>query len=226
MSNGFLLPQKIPSSPGVYFFKNAKGQILYIGKAANLKNRLASYRRLIHIPGPTWDVDKSRISKMLETATDLSWQETGSEIEALILESQLIKKHRPLFNIMLRDGKQYFFVGITQEEFPIIFLTHQPAKLSKSAIHLLENSRATSRGSRVGRMADLLKISYHGPFTEGSSLKTTLRLLRKIFPHCTCKQKHNRYCLNYHIGNCLGFCCLNPVRSRGTLRALAASYGM
>ena len=190
--------KKIPSSPGVYFFKDRQDRILSIGKAVNLKNRLAAYRKA---PDP-------KMAKMLETATDLDWQETGSEIEALILESRLIKKHRPPFNIMLRDDKQYFFVGITKEEFPRMFLTHQPTKSGKSSIRPLENSRATSRGSRVGRLADLPKTNFIGPFTEGASLKTTLKLLRKIFPYCACQQKHHRYCLNYHISNCLGFCCL------------------
>lgn len=170
MSN--LFAQKIPSSPGIYFFKDIQDRILYIGKAANLKHRLASYKK----------ASDPRIVKMLTTATDLDWQETGSEIEALILESQLIKKHRPTFNIMLRDDKQYFYVEITKETFPRIFLTHQP-KLT----------------------------NFVGPFTEGTSLKSTLKLLRRIFPYCTCKQKHNRYCLNYHLGNCLGFCCLKEV---------------
>ena len=162
-----------------------------------MKNRLASYRKVIHTQGPTLRVDNSRINKMLETATDLSWQETGSEIEALILESQLIKKHRPPFNIMLRDDKQYFFVGITKEEFPHIFLTHQPTKPKLST-------------RKVGPCV-WITAEFIGPFTEGASLKATLKLLKRIFPFCTCKQKHNRYCLNYHIGNCLGFCCLkNP----------------
>lgn len=177
--------QKIPSSAGVYFFKTRKDLMLYIGKAANLKKRLAFYQK-------TAD---SRIIKMLERAAKLDWQETNSEIEALILESQLIKKHRPTFNIMLRDDKQYFFVGITRstssgqakEEFPRIFLTHQPLS---------------------PKTYDLEPSSFIGPFTEGASLKSTLKILRRIFPFCTCQQKHHRYCLNYHIGNCLGFCCL------------------
>jgi len=200
------------TSPGVYFFRDIQDRILYVGKAANLKKRLNSYKKpLIHIQGEALNVDKSRIIKMLETATGLDWQETGSKIEALILESQLIKKHRPPFNIMLRDDKQYFYVGTTrstrtssepqsnssgqaQEEFPRIFLTHQPTRT------ILSSSPATRNQK--------LDTSYVGPFTEGSSLKSTLKLLRRIFPYCTCKQKHHRYCLNYHIGNCLGFCCL------------------
>ncbi|MDO8669038.1 MAG: UvrB/UvrC motif-containing protein, partial [Candidatus Buchananbacteria bacterium] len=141
-----------------------------IGKAVNLKNRLANYFK---------SQLGSRTAKLMELATKIDWQETDSEIEALILESQLIKKHHPPFNVMLRDDKQYFYVGFTNEEFPKIFLTHQ-----------------------------IFDTNFIGPFTDGLALKTALRLLRKIFPYCTCKQKHNNYCLNYHIGKCLGFCCL------------------
>ena len=213
MSNGFIPNKKIPSYPGVYFFRDIQDRILYIGKASNLKNRLASYRKVIHTQGPTLRVDNSRINKMLETAIDLSWQETSSEIEALILESQLIKKHRPPFNIMLRDDKQYFFVGITKEEFPRVFLTHQP-KLANNPTPSPRPGEPVPtvpplRGSPSATgFKDRLLANFTGPFTEGASLKSTLKLLKKIFLFCTCKQKHNRYCLNYHIGNCLGFCCL------------------
>ena len=97
---------------------------------------------------------------------------------------------------MLRDGKQYFYVVFTHstssgqaEEFPKIFLTHQP-------FDSLRSLRASP------------KSDFIGPFTDGTALKTTLRLLRRIFPYCTCKQAHHNFCLNYHIGKCLGYCCL------------------
>ncbi len=178
---------------------------MYIGKAANLKNRLASYRKAADV----------RILKMLATATDLDWQETGSEIEALILESQLIKKYKPPFNIMLRDDKQYFFVGITKEKFPRIFLTHRPNWANNMPLGPKPGEPVPSvppKGSpsAIGSKEQLL-AQFVGPFTEGASLKSTLKLLRKIFPFCTCKQKHHRYCLNYHLGNCPGFCCLKEV---------------
>lgn len=171
-----------PKTPGVYFFRDKSGRILYIGKAGNLANRLKSY-----FSSKTKD---PRIEKMLDIAAKLDWQETGSEIEALILESQLIKKHRPPFNVMLRDDKEYFYVAITlagqaKELFPKIFVVHKKDPKNKVKI------------------ANLI-----GPFTDGGALRTTLKLLRRIFPYCTCKQPHNNYCLNYHIGNCPGFCCL------------------
>lgn len=165
-----------PSGPGVYIFKNARGKTLYVGKAVNIKNRLKNYLK-------TADV---RIRKMVETASRVAFTETPTEIEALILEARLIKAGRPQFNIVMRDDKNYFFVGFTKEDFPRIILTHQPAKKSDG-----------------GFPAD-----YIGPFTDGAALKATLRYLRRVFPYCSCKQKHNNYCLNYHIGKCPGYCCL------------------
>ena len=171
---------KIPSKPGIYVFKGLKNKSLYIGKALNLKNRVKHYLK----------TSDTRLQKMMSESKKLDHIETKSEIEALILESQYIKKHRPPFNIMLKDDKQYSFVVFTIENYPKIFTTHQP-----------KNHKETI-----------------GPFTDAEALKTTLRLLRQIFPYCTCKQLHNNYCLNYHIGKCLGYCCLKnshnlPVRT-------------
>ena len=174
--------KKSPQNPGIYIFKSKTGEFLYIGKASNLKNRLKQYS------GPK--INTPFLEHMLNEAEKIETKVTGSEIEALILESKLIKEKQPKFNIMLRDGKQYFYVVFTNEKFPKIFLTHQPSAASSEA---------------------LVK---EGPFTDGSALKTTLRLLRKIFPYCTCKQKHNNFCLNYHIGKCLGYCCLKNQESR------------
>ncbi len=163
--------KKFPKNSGVYFFRDKNRRVLYTGKAANLKNRLNSYFNK--------NLGNPRLHKMLETAKGVDWQETDSEIEALILESQLIKKYRPPFNVMLRDDKQYFFVIFTKETFPRVAIVHRPPDKN-----------------------------FIGPFTDGMALRITLRLLRRIFPYCTCKQKHNNRCLNYHIGNCFGFCCL------------------
>ena len=160
---------------------------------------------------------------MLEIATNVTWQETTSEIEALILESQLIKKHKPQFNVMLRDDKQYFYVSFTNDKFPRIYLTHQPQfylppKISNDKFQI--TNQIPSQNVKIKHSEKNWKLEignwklnsaeaeFLGPFTDGSAIKTTLRLLRRIFPYCTCKQKHNNYCLNYHIENCPGFCCL------------------
>ncbi|MBI4158456.1 MAG: hypothetical protein HY505_02465 [Candidatus Yanofskybacteria bacterium] len=161
---------KAPTGPGVYIFTGGRRK-LYIGKAANLRARLLSYLK-------TTD---TRILKMLSLATDVKTLKTDSEIEALITESQYVKRYKPAFNIMLRDDKNFFYVVSTKEKWPKIFITHRP--------------------------------TLFGPFTDGTALKTTLRYLRRIFPYCTCKKPHNNFCLNYHIGKCLGFCCLKDIAS-------------
>lgn len=168
-----------PKKPGVYFFRNQSGKFLYIGKAINIRSRLLNYPRSAD----------TRIKQMLKGAASADFKTTNSEIEALILESRLIKKHKPIFNIVMRDDKQYSFVIFTEENFPKIYAGHQPGKFD--AI---------------------------GPFTDAGALKTTLRLLRRQFPYCTCKQKHYVRCLNAHIGKCLGFCCLKQQKPNDEVR--------
>lgn len=132
--------------------------------------------------------EKDRKTKqMLQEATNVEWQELDSEIEALIVESEQIKFHEPKYNIMFRDNKQYSYVAFSDDTFPRIYITHQPVTNDQPPI-----------------------TSFIGPFTDAGALKSTLKYLRRIFPYCTCKGYHRRYCLNYHIGKCLGFCCLNP----------------
>lgn len=185
-------PQHIPSSPGVYTFKDRRGTPIYIGKAADLKKRLYSY----------WRKDVSdKIRTMLKEAARVEWAEAESEVNALIKEAELIKAHIPKYNILQRDDKNYFYVGITiKEEYPKIFLTHQPNRAL--------GARRQALGLKHLRpKAYNLKPIYIGPFTSGSALKTTLRLLRNIFPFCTCKDAHKRPCLNAEIGRCPRYCC-------------------
>ncbi|MEK9157825.1 MAG: GIY-YIG nuclease family protein, partial [Patescibacteria group bacterium] len=216
----------MPDSSGVYKFQDNKKQDIYIGKASSLKKRLLSYTK-------TTD---SRINKMIVSATNLIHLETDSDIEALILESQLIKQKRPQFNIMLRDDKQYFFVAFTNDEYPRIFLTHQPNSTGGTSLSpVAEGGPRSGQGevsqrralaaSRIASGTDgtgskglgkriVPPVNYIGPFTEGTSLKTTLKFLRNIFPYCTCTQKHHNFCLNYHIGKCTGYCCLKGEQSK------------
>ncbi len=164
---------KIPQTSGVYFFFGPKSRLLYIGKAINLRSRVRS-----HFSG---DIFIPMKSKMIKEAEKIKWQETDSDIEALILEAKLIKEHRPFYNVLMKDDKSYFFVEITSEGFPRIFITHEARKNPKN-IHI-------------------------GPFTEGGTLKTTLNYLRRVFPYCTCPKPHSRTCINAELGKCFDFCC-------------------
>ena len=166
--------KKAPSIPGIYFFLNKDGKILYVGKAINLKLRLLSYADPKMLG---WDK-----KKMLQDAISVKWKELESEVEALIEEAIAIKEHRPKYNIVFRDDKQYFLVGFSKEKFPKIILTHQ---------------------KKPG-------FDYIGPFTDGWALKSVLRNLQRPFPFCTCKEKHKRPCVRSEIGRCLGVCCIKP----------------
>ena len=166
---------KIPKVPGVYCFLNEK-EILYIGKAANLRERIKN-----HFQQPSF-----KDYLFLDKVEKIGYIKTGSEIEALILEANLIKKYQPKFNVIWRDDKNYFFVGITNEDFPRIFLSHQKKLKNKEE----------------------LKTTFIGPFVDGKALKQTLKILRKIFPFRSCKKLPKRPCLWYHLGYCLGPCLL------------------
>ncbi len=172
--------RQLPLAPGVYLMKGAEGRVLYVGKADLLRHRVRSYF------GSKSGLD-SRIVRMTAEVADIEYIVTDTVSEAFLLECNLIKEHRPRFNIRLRDDKSYPFVKITLgEDFPRIVRTR---KLSRD-------------GSR-----------YFGPYASASSVDETLKLLRKIFPFRTCnleipdgKRVLERPCLLYYIKRCQGPC--------------------
>jgi excinuclease ABC subunit C len=172
--------RRLPTSPGVYLMKSASGRVLYVGKADSLRSRVRSY---FAARGP----EDARIARMVTEVADVEYIVTDTVSEAYLLESNLIKEHRPRFNIRLRDDKSYPFVKITLgEDFPRIVRTR----------------RLVRDGSR-----------YFGPYASASSVDETLKLLRKIFPFRTCnldipegKQVLERPCLLYFINRCQGPC--------------------
>ncbi len=193
----------IPQNPGIYFFKSDNGKILYIGKAGNLRARLGSYFREAKLPLGSLASKSAKTASLVKEAAKVEWEILNSEVEALIKESELIKKHRPKYNVLMRDDKNYFYVGFTSstssgqaEKFPKVFLTHQPQKPPVETTPLL---------GKEGK-----GVVYIGPFTEGASLKSVLKTLRRPFPYCACYGKpHKRLCLNARLGKCLGFCCID-----------------
>jgi len=157
--------EKLPRTPGVYIFKNNK-EILYIGKATDLKERIKN-----HFQQPNY-----RDNLFLDKVKKIGFLETGSEIGALLLEASLIKKHRPRYNIMWRDDKNYFYVVISKEKPPFVSITHQPKRT----------------------------LNLTGPFVDGTALKKALRLLRKAFPYYSSKKHPKNQCLWCHLGLCPG----------------------
>ncbi|MEK7089619.1 MAG: GIY-YIG nuclease family protein [Patescibacteria group bacterium] len=171
------LYEHIPDNPGVYFMKGAKGEILYIGKAGNLKRRVSSYFLRPH---------DARIQKLVSLIRKVDYKETDTALEALILESALIKKHEPPFNIREKDDKSFLYVVITKEAFPRVLL---------------------ARGKNISEKQYKKKF---GPFVTASSVREALRILRKIFPWHTHDSeklgKFKRPCFEYEVGICPGVC--------------------
>ena len=171
--------KNLPDKPGVYLMKNSLGEVIYVGKAKVLKNRVKSYfqKSKNH---------SEKVKVMVKNIAEFEYIVTDSEMEALILECNLIKKYSPKYNILLKDDKFYPFIKITvNDDYPRVFVTRRFAK----------------DGSK-----------YFGPYTNGSAVYENLDLIYKIFPLRNCKLviKENgekvRPCLNYHIKKCLGPC--------------------
>lgn len=162
----------IPKNPGCYLYYDDSNKIIYVGKAANLNSRVLSYWQKSAGHTPAKELMLTKIKK-------IAWIETDSEIEALLLESNLIKKYQPDFNIIQRDDKRYVYIKVsTAEEWPRIFLARQ---LDKS-----------------GR--------YFGPFVSTEAVRETLKVIRKIWPYRSCTIMPKKVCLYYRLGKCPGMC--------------------
>ncbi len=167
----------MPAAPGVYLMRDSRGNILYVGKSASLRNRVRSYFGARQKLTP-------KLQEMVAQVNDFEFFVTSSEQEALILELNLIKRHQPRYNVMLRDDKTFPYLMIsTNEDWPRIQITR----------------RLEENGGR-----------YFGPFASAWSIRHTLKLLKGLFPLRSCTKRitgtEPRPCLNYHIGHCLAPC--------------------
>ena len=166
--------KNVPLQPGVYLYKDQEGQVIYVGKAKVLRNRMRSY-----FQSPEGLLPKVRA--MMNRVANFDYIVTESEVEALILESNLIKAYQPRYNIDLRDDKSYPYLKLTAEKFPRLCIVRE-------------------KKDKVSR--------YYGPYTEAGSLRETVKLLLEFFPLRTCKnlKSNSRPCLNYDMGKCLAPC--------------------
>ena len=169
----------LPTSPGVYLMKNDQGEIIYVGKAINLRNRVRSYFRELK-------PDQAKTKALVKHIVDLEYILADNELEALVLECNLIKEHRPKYNTMLMDDKSYPFIKVTvDEEFPRVMMARQMKKD---------------------------KAKYFGPYTSVAAVKDTIELLRKLYHVRNCNRNlpkdigKERPCLNYHIKQCEAPC--------------------
>lgn len=165
----------LPSLPGCYIYYNAEGEVIYVGKAKILKRRVMSYFNRKH--------DSVKVNVLVSQIERMEYIITNTEVEALILESHLIKKYKPKYNILLKDDKKYPYFLITDEDFPRITIV-----------------RKKNLNPEKGR--------YYGPYTDIRAMHATLDFLKKIFPLKQCKTPKfkDRPCLYYHIGRCMAPC--------------------
>lgn len=168
--------KRLPAKPGVYIMKN-NDEIIYVGKAVILKNRVKQYFQKTN--------KTARIEKMVSLITSFEYIVTDSEVEALMLECNLIKKHRPKYNVMLKDDKMYPYIKVTNEEFPLIYITR----------------KVINDGAK-----------YYGPYTDVIQIKDALDYIKKEYKIRQCRtpsrmlSKRDRPCINYQMGKCLAPC--------------------
>ena len=172
----------VPKRPGCYLMKNEIGTIIYVGKAKDLKNRLNSYFHQKHT---------GKTAKLVSEIKDFDYITVSTETESLILELNLIKKHDPKYNILLRDDKTYPYIELTNEKVPKLQVIRKP--------HLKK---------KKGRL--------FGPYPNVNAARKTVNLLNRIYPLRKCSTYQKKPCLYYHIGQCLGYCTKNVSQEKIT----------
>lgn len=168
----------MPTEPGVYWFLDGKNNVLYVGKAKNLKNRVSSYKQINRLYGKT--------KKLVSIATKLKCKTVDSEIDALVLEAELIKLHQPQFNILLKDDKSPVYLYLTEDEYPTLKIIR------------LKNIPTFAKKSRI-----------FGPYSSGYEVKRLVSYIRNTIPFCVANKndiEHKRPCFYAHIQQCPGVC--------------------
>ncbi|MEW6026537.1 MAG: excinuclease ABC subunit UvrC [Planctomycetota bacterium] len=190
---------RFPKSSGVYFMKDAKGRIIYVGKANNLRSRVRSYFRGA-LPARTTGVVRSggdtKTQLMMQGVKSISFRRTPSDLDALLLEARLVRELKPKYNIQLTDDKSFPLLAVTREEFPRVFITRERGKKN---------------------------IAYYGPFVSSADLRHAFRILQRLFRFRVCKHNigNGRSCLLAHINLCLAPC-LNKITPDGYRETIAS----
>ena len=164
----------VPHKPGCYLMKDENGIIIYVGKSKNLKNRLSSYFKSSHT---------GKTAMLVRDICDFEYIITSSELEALLLEINLIKKHDPKYNILLRDDKSYPYIEVTNEKIFRLIVVRNPN---------IKKRRDTK---------------LFGPYPCTTAAKKVVDMINRIYPLKKCRHYEKKECLYYHINQCLGYCC-------------------
>ncbi|MEK7470362.1 MAG: excinuclease ABC subunit UvrC [Planctomycetota bacterium] len=200
MSDLLSRAQQFPDTPGVYLMKDAKGIVLYVGKAKSLKHRVASYFQ------PAADHDP-RIAAMVALVADIETLQMDSEVDALLAEARLIKDIQPRYNASQKDDKSFTVLGISQDAYPFVFLTRE--------MDVLARQRAAAKGESYVPPGEPEKANFIGPFTSSGQLRAALKVFQRIFRFRTCtfeiraddeKRRFFRPCLLWNIGRCTAPC--------------------
>lgn len=163
----------VPHTPGCYLMKDKNGYIIYVGKSKNLKNRLTSYFHQTH---------SGKTKVLVENIYDFEYILTSSELEALLLEINLIKKYNPKYNILLRDDKTYPYIELTNEKVPRLLIVRNP--------HIKKNKNR----------------KLFGPYPNVTAARKTVEIINRLYPLRKCKTYSKKECLYYHLNECLGYC--------------------
>lgn len=184
--------KELPDHPGVYFYFDKNGALLYIGKATSLKKRVGSYFTKAH---------DNRIAEMVSQIAKIDYIETPTVIEALVLEANQIKAKKPKYNILMRDDKSFLYLVVTNEDFPRPLLMRG---------HELEKMGINPFSAKLSATASKSFLAVFGPYTSGHSLKKALDLIRRIIPWSDCQSPEvtgrKKACFNVHIKKCPGVC--------------------
>ncbi|MGP8250240.1 MAG: excinuclease ABC subunit UvrC [Candidatus Dormibacteria bacterium] len=199
-----------PTSPGVYLFRGVSGQVIYVGKSANLRDRLRSYF-------VSWESQPVRIQRLVDSVFDFEVIAAGSEQQALILENTLIKRHHPRYNVRLRDDKNYLYFRVPRPH------ALRPEVVPEDVAEKLAAFPRPSFSRRLGGEED----RDFGPYTDAKSLRRSVREIRTVFPFRGCTDaifRRGRVCLDYHLGICAGPCAglIQPGAYGGLLDDVAA----
>lgn len=192
--------ESLPDAPGVYLMKDGKGVVLYVGKAKSLRSRVSSYfqKSADHDP---------RIAAMVAQVEDIETLQMDSEVDALLAEARLIKDIQPRYNAREKDDKSFTVLGISQDDYPFVFLTRE--------LDVVARQRAAAKGETYVPPGEPEKATFIGPFTSSGQLRAALRVFQRIFRFRTCtfeiredddKRRFFRPCLLWNIGRCTAPC--------------------
>ncbi|KKP67762.1 MAG: Excinuclease ABC subunit C, partial [Candidatus Moranbacteria bacterium GW2011_GWE2_35_164] len=205
--------KQLSTTSGVYIFKNKIGEIIYVGKATNLKNRVGSYFRFLsdtNLRINANDVNMQMgmvrpIERMISQVEKIKTIETETVLEALILEANLIKKHQPKYNVEGKDDKTFSYIVITKEYFPRVLILRETDLNSIKNLKLKIKNENHEVDKKIHNSKFIIQNSFiYGPYTSNAQIQIALKIIRKIFPYHSRNEKSEKGCLEFQLGLCPG----------------------